>query len=108
MINTVSGDVSLRYLKSPKKIKMNSVSGDFELEVAKAIEAGKINTVSGDTIIRMRKSDVPSIKLSTMSGDLKAPGFDVESKFGSAKLSAKTDYEFEANTVSGDIEVRTN
>ena len=81
---SVSGEVSLR-ASSTDKLEISSVSGDVSFEG----EAGRVDaeTVSGD------------LRVSGVSGDV-----SVETVSGSAIVRAATISEFEAASVSGDID----
>ncbi len=102
---TASGDVVLRAVSG--RIRVEAVSGDVDI-VATGSSAVAARTVSGD--IALRAANLPSLRITSTSGDLRIAGrlvgpgpFSIETVSGDALLAPAGDVRVEMTTVTGDM-----
>lgn len=103
-IETKSGDVSLRDVNNAT---LDLISGDIKINKASDV---KLKTISGDITIE----EVNNIDAETVSGDIKVSSINIskngyiKSTSGNITIKNSNDVYFEANTVSGDIDINEN
>ena len=109
-LKAVSGDASLSGTSFPS-IRANTVSGDLAIETTLGEGPYKFNSVSGDVILTFPEDVQATVKLSSVSGQIRAPKGTVQKKAkspGAIQQTAVfngggTDVKF--SSVSGDLRV---
>ena len=86
-------------------MKINTVSGDVSIDGKLNIDTVKVNSTSGNVSV---KSAVPSLLVSTVSGDIEVYGegygsIDLKTTSGDVKLSGAKSNMLTAETTSGDL-----
>lgn len=102
-MDSTSGAASLK--GSVRELEMDTASGNLTAELTAAPEKMKVDSVSGDVEVRLPSDAGFTLKLSSVSGDVRIDGF-------AASISGKTYVcgdgasEFDFESVSGDVTVR--
>jgi DUF4097 and DUF4098 domain-containing protein YvlB len=103
-LSAVSANIDVTGMRGSATIEAESVSGEVTVK-ASSTEKLELSSVSGDVGF---EGEAASVDVETVSGDLRVNGVSgevsVESVSGSAIVRAATVTEFEAASVSGDID----